>query len=260
MIPDSIFPALALVIGLLLGSFYGVCAFRYLAGTSILKPSRSMCDHCAKPLGPLELVPVLSWLALRGRCRGCGRRVTVKYTLYELASGLWALLLALHFGPGWEWLGHMVLGGMLIVASGIDFESYILPDGLTLTGFPLAMGFAFLRPDLSPADAAWGALAGAGAFKAIQVSYRLLRGRRGLGSGDVKLMLLIGAWIGWQLVPMAVLLGSLAALPVGVFYVRRAKVTGQPPIVPYGPFLSLGAMACALYGQELLDLLLLLTS
>lgn len=254
MIPAQAFPPLAFVLGLVLGSFYSVCVARYASGLSIVRP-RSHCPDCKRTLTPLELVPVLSWLAQRGRCKGCGARVSIRYPLLELISGIWALLLALKLGPGWEWLGHMAVGGVLIVASGIDLDTFLLPDRLTLGGFTLTMSLAFIRPDITPMDAALGAMAGAGAFKLIQVSYRLLRGRDGLGSGDVKLMLLIGAWIGWQLVPMAVLTGSLAALPVGVVFAWRARRTGQPPIVPYGPFLSLGAMACLLHGQELLSLL-----
>ncbi|MFO7595804.1 MAG: A24 family peptidase [Desulfocurvibacter africanus] len=254
MTPDAAFPVLATLLGLILGSFYNVCIARYESGLSILRP-RSHCPLCGRMLGPLELVPVLSWLWQRGRCKGCAERISLKYPLVELLSGLWALLLAIQFGPGWEWLGHMVLGGMLLVASGIDLDNFILPDRLTLSGFPLALGFAALRPDLALSDAAWGAVAGAGAFKLIQVGYKFLRGVDGLGTGDVKLMLLIGAWLGWQLVPMAVLVGSVAALPVGILYALRSKRTGQPAIVPYGPFLSLGAMACVLYGGELLTLL-----
>ncbi len=254
MTPDAAFPLIAALLGLVLGSFYNVCIVRYDSGLSIQRP-RSHCPRCGRTLGPLELVPVLSWVLLRGRCKGCGERISLRYPLVELLSGLWALLLAIQFGPSWYWLGHMVLGGMLLVASGIDLDYFILPDRLTLGGFPLALGFAALRPDLALSDAAWGAVAGAGAFKLIQLGYKALRGVDGLGTGDVKLMLLIGAWLGWQLVPMAVLAGSVAALPVGIVYTLRAKRTGRPAIVPYGPFLSLGAMVCVLYGRELLALL-----
>jgi len=246
---DLAFPAVTFILGLLLGSFYNVCIERYVAGGSVVRP-RSHCPACARTLTPWELVPVLSWLWLRGRCAGCGTRISLQYPLLEIISGIAALLLALRLGPGPAWLGLMALSGLLMVASGIDFKILILPDKLILPGVVLAFIVSTRALGLTVNEAAWGAVAGAGSFKLIQFGYRWLRGREGLGSGDVKLMLLVGALVGWKLLPLAVLLASLTALPAGLWAMRKARLTGEPPLVPFGPFLSLGAMLAALYGEE----------
>lgn len=250
--------AFAGLLGLILGSFYTVCIQRYLLGGSIVGP-RSHCPQCGKPLAPWELVPLLSWLALRGRCAGCRQPIDSLYPAVELASGLWAALLALRFGlltP--PWLAHMAVGGLLIVASGIDLKAYILPDMLTKPGIVLAGCLSVTLLDLTPLDMALGAVTGGGVFQALRLGYRWLRGREGLGGGDVKLMVLLGAWLGWQALPQVLLLASLTAIPLAIVqtFSSGSGDDQDPPIIPFGPFLSLGAMLHVLLGPDILTTLL----
>jgi leader peptidase (prepilin peptidase)/N-methyltransferase len=245
--PDA-FPYAALVLGLVLGSFYNVCVHRYLAEESIVRP-RSKCPACGHQLAWWENIPLLSYLLLRGRCLQCKQAISLRYPAVELASGLWALGLALEFGPTMPFVVHMVVGGILIIASFIDFDSYILPDVLTLPGAAIAFVGAWLWLDISVQESLIGAAAGAGVFLALQQGYRLLKGAEGLGTGDIKLMLLLGALIGWKGLPVAVTWGAILALVASLAYMRKGE-DGLRTMVPFGPFLSLGAMLYVLFGQD----------
>ncbi len=192
-----LYPWLAVALGLLLGSFYNVCVHRWLSGESIVFPG-SKCPHCSHTLAAWENLPVVSFLLLKGRCRACKEPISWRYPVVELVSGLWALGLALKFpldmAPGVEhWvLGvfavHMAVGGMLIVASFIDFDSYLLPDVITLPGTAVALAGAYfvLRPALGTptlTQSLVGMAVGAGLFLVLQLAFRYLKKMEGLGTG-----------------------------------------------------------------------------
>jgi leader peptidase (prepilin peptidase)/N-methyltransferase len=252
--PGPVFGLGALALGLLLGSFYNVCVHRYLAGESIVWPP-SRCPDCGHRLSWWENIPIMSFLALRGRCRNCKAAISLRYPVVEALSGLWALALAVQYGPTWAWLAYMVMGGILIVASFIDLASFILPDILTLPGAALAFLAAVFVLGMDPVQSLLGAGIGAGTFLALQVGYRKLKGIEGLGTGDIKLMLLLGALLGPTALPIVVLGGSLAALAASVFFILQAKARGEgeglKTAIPFGPFLSLGGMLAALYGDAI---------
>ena len=247
----------AAVVGLVLGSFYNVCIHRYITGQSIVFPA-SHCPHCLKKLKAWELVPVLSWLLLRGRCSGCKKPISPRYPIVELISGLWALLLAVKFGFTAPWLVFMVFGGMFIVASAIDFELFILPDIITLPGTVMALVASIFILGLPWKAALIGAAAGAGALWLLMVLYKRLRGVEGMGLGDVKLIALIGGLLGWQALPLVILLAAGSALVGSIVFLalrpgsREGEEGGVGRIaVPFGPFLSFGAMVFILYGHEI---------
>lgn len=247
------FPTVAAVLGLVLGSFYSVCVSRGIAGTSIVRPP-SHCPCCGRGLSWWELVPVISYVLLRGRCAGCGERISLLYPLIELASGAWAWLLAVQFGPTPWFVAFLVLGGLYIVASGIDFQVYLLPNFLTYPAAVLGIGIGVLHPAVGPWPAVLGATAGFGVFWLLATGYRLAKGVDGLGGGDVKLMLSIGGVLGVLGLPYAVLIGSIAALLASPFYVMGQSRNRSMPI-PFGPFLCFGAMVQILYGPALFRLL-----
>lgn len=248
----SAWPVCAAVLGLILGSFYNVCIHRYLTGESIVSPP-SHCPHCKKRLGVAELIPLFSFLYLRGRCAGCGQPISPRYPLVEALSGLWACLLALNFGLSVPFFVYLAFGGLFIVASFIDLAIFILPDVLTLPGAALALPASVLLLGLPWAEAVAGALAGAGLFWLLHLVYRVVRKREGLGLGDVKLMLVIGALIGVKALPLAILWGSLAALLASVAWLKGHRGSLAQVPIPFGPFLSLGAMAYILFGPAFLD-------
>jgi len=243
------FPAFSLVLGLILGSFYNVCIHRYLAGESIGNPPRSKCPKCGHTLSWWENIPLLSYAILGGRCRACKRSISPRYVVVEAVSGLLALALGLKFGPDAKWAVYMVFSGILIVAGFIDLDSYILPDFLTLPGAGLALLCAPVFLDLSVWESLSGAALGAGIFWGIQVAYLRLRGIEGMGTGDIKLMLLLGGLVGIRALPFLIFTGALSALVAGFFYMRKKDAKGMRTAVPFGPFLSLGAMLSILVGD-----------
>ncbi|MCA1943841.1 MAG: prepilin peptidase [Desulfovibrio sp.] len=263
LFPDAVYylsPVFVTVVGLCLGSFYNVCIARYLSGESIVFPG-SKCPVCGHRLRWWENIPLLSFLLLRGRCRGCQGKIHWRYPVVEALNGLWAFLLIqkLPLLPGAEmewlalWSGYMLIGGILIIVSFIDLELYILPDVYVYPGILLTLAFAFFVVDPfygipTFEDALYGAGIGAGLFFALQRLYRLLKGQEGLGTGDIKLMLMLGALVGWRGLPMMILASAFSALLASAIYMRRQK-QGMQTMVPFGPFLSLGAMVYVVAGE-----------
>lgn len=241
------------ILGAVLGSFYAVCVSRFLTGESIISPP-SHCPLCGRRLRPWELVPILSYVLLRGRCAGCKGKIDPLCPLIELTSIIWAVLLCLRIGPTIWFPAYLVLGGLYIIASAIDFKSYILPDILTYPAAVVGFCIGAFRPEIGPLAAAIGAGCGFGLFWILSTAYRRLRGVDGLGGGDVKLMLSVGGAVGWMGLPYAILCGSAAALLASPYYVL-GKGRGRDMPIPFGPFLCLGAMIQLLYGRELFRLL-----
>lgn len=246
---------LAGLLGLVLGSFYNVCVYRWIEEMSLTKPLRSICPKCKAPLVWYDNIPLLGFLMLRGRCRQCSEPISWRYPLLEAVSAAWAVLLAWKYGLGPEFATLIVIGGMFLVASFIDFEVYLLPDVITLPG--AAIGFAasvfVLREgivkDLAM-DAGLGMVMGAGLFYLLGRGYKLLRGVEGLGLGDVKLMLMIGALVGASGLPLTIILGAVSALLASIFYMIRSGSGARTPI-PFGPFLSFACMVYLLWGVEI---------
>lgn len=204
--PEMFIPA-ATLLGLLLGSFYNVCIHRYVSGESILFPP-SHCPHCKQRLRFWELIPVLSYLLLRGQCARCHKPIHIRYPLVELLSGLTSGLLAWRFGPTLAFPVYLVFTGMLIVASGIDLECFILPDGITLGGTVLAVPAAVFALGMDWTDALLGGLVGGGTFLAVLLVFKRLRGVDGMGFGDVKLMLMLGVLCGPLGLPLITLVAG----------------------------------------------------
>lgn len=248
---DALFPWLALILGLVLGSFYTACIHRYLAGQTVLDPPRSYCPECGKQLAWWENIPLLSYLLLRGRCSCAKRRpISARYPAVEALSGALAMAFAVKCGPTPAFLVYLAFSGGLLVASFIDFAEYILPDEITLPGTGLALACAPLFLDVPLFDAALGAILGAGLFWSLQVGYRLLRKEEGMGTGDIKLMALLGALNGWQALPFIVLAGALSALAASLYYLRHTDAQGMKTAVPFGPFLSLAGLLSPLVGER----------
>ena len=247
-----VFIPCATVLGLFLGSFYNVCIYRYLTGESIAYPP-SHCPHCKKNLRFWELIPVLSYLALRGRCARCHAPISFRYPLVELISALIAGLLAWRYGPSPAFWIFFISAGMLIVASGIDFALCILPDTITLGGFVLALPASLYIPGLGWQASLTGALLGGGLFWLVLTLFKRLRGIDGMGLGDAKLMLFLGALCGPLALPLILLVAGISILPFFFLMAQRPNAEAiQQLQLPFGPFLSLGALVHLLAGPEIL--------
>ena len=227
------------LLGLIIGSYLATLALRWPSGEAASQ-GRSRCDGCGKTLGWPDLIPVLSYLARRGRCGRCGVRIDPVHPITELAAALiGAMSLALH--PGLEGLAGAIFGWSLLLLAILDIRHFWLPDRLTLPLIALGVGSAWLFGLPMLGDSLIGALAGFLLLFAINSAYRALRGRDGLGGGDSKMLAAIGAWLGWQMLPFILLLASatgLLAVLIGTLQGRKANATDR---LPFGAFLAVVA-------------------
>jgi leader peptidase (prepilin peptidase) / N-methyltransferase len=245
--PSSI---LLLLIAPFVGSFLGVVVERLPAGRPIAL-ARSSCDHCGATLGARDLVPLLSWLARRGRC-GCGKvRLGAFYPGIELAA-LAVAVSATLVVPGWLLWASLALGWTLLVLAAIDLRHYLLPDALTLPLIAAGLAVAWLIEPARLGDHALGAAAGFIGFAVIAWSYRRLREREGLGRGDAKLLAAGGAWLGWQALPSVVALAAAVALAVALAGALLGAKLGATTRIAFGPYLALAIWLVWLYGPLVL--------
>lgn len=253
-IPIWIFFLIAAVVGLELGGLATIFIQRWIDERPILKPGRSVCPSCEHQLGWRDTVPIVSYFLLKGRCRHCEASIGGQYMLVEISCLAWSLAIAHHFGPGdWlAWIIYLVLGCMLIAGSFIDFETFLLPDRITIGGSVLALGASFLLDMPGWRDALVGASVGGVFFWVLQQCYRLWRKEEGLGTGDVKLMVMIGAMTGLTGLPFTILAAAVTSALASVVYMLRPGGKGLKTRIPFGPFLSLGAMLYILYGEPVM--------
>lgn len=238
-----------LVLGAMAGSFLATLVIRWPLQRSVLA-GRSACDACGRTIGVLDLAPLFSLILLRGKCRACGAAIDPLHVRMELACALTGAA-ALTLAPGLEGLGWALLCWMLIALGVLDYRHFWLPDALT---FPLAfLGFtlAIWVNGVTMADRVLGAAAGYGTLGLIALGYRIVRGREGMGGGDPKLMAAIGAWMGWRVLPLILLIASVTALlAVGADAARGRRVTATRRL-PLGSFLALAALPGWIAGRLL---------
>jgi leader peptidase (prepilin peptidase)/N-methyltransferase len=247
--------AICAVFGLLIGSFLNVVVWRVPRGESVVRPG-SHCPGCDAPIGPLENIPVLSWLALRGRCRHCGMRISVRYPLVELANAALWVGMALHFGAAAELPAYLALASGLLALALIDLDTFLLPNKVLYpTGFvvgALLVGAAAVDDQWN--DLARAALGGAAAFVVFLVIH--LISPRGMGFGDVRLSFVLGmalGWLSWGHVYLGLFLGFVLGAVIGVLLIATGLRTRKDH-VPFGPFLVAGTFIAIFAGTQLLDL------
>jgi leader peptidase (prepilin peptidase)/N-methyltransferase len=267
----AFFTGTVFVLGLLVGSFLNVVIHRlplmmergwqaqckdYLGESpaeqdplTLAKPA-SHCPHCGHKIRFYENIPVLSFLWLRGKCSSCRQAISIRYPLIELLTGVMSAVIAWHFGFGWQAGTALLLTWALIALSMIDAEHQLLPDaitlpflwlGLTLSLFPV---FADMRSSLI------GAIAGYMSLWIVYQLFKLLTGKEGMGFGDFKLLALLGAWLGWQSLPMIILLSSLVgAVLGGAMIAIQGRDRAQP--IPFGPYLAIAGWIALLWGERI---------
>lgn len=237
------------ILGLCVGSFLNVCIYRLPRGQSILSPP-SRCPQCGRTLRWFDNIPVFSWIALRGRCGRCGARISMQYPIVEIVTALVWLLIAWLTPPGWLLASRLVLGTALIVLFMIDLEHQLLPNVITLPGIVVGLAFSFVAPP-GPVDSLIGIVVGGGILYAIAAGYYFLRKEEGMGMGDVKMLAMVGAWLGLKMVLVTFVLSSMLGGLIGVVLIgsRRADMATK---VPFGTMLAVGALVASLYGDSLL--------
>jgi leader peptidase (prepilin peptidase)/N-methyltransferase len=237
------FAVIAIVLAPFIGSFLAVVALRWPQGRGVVA-GRSTCDACGHTLSPIELVPLVSYAALRGRCRHCGGAIDPLHVVMEagvLVLAIWAAFVA----TGFVLVASCVLGWTLLTLSAIDWRTGFLPDILTLPLIAMGLAAAWLFDTQNIWDHVIGAAAGFIGFAALAALYRRLRGRDGLGLGDAKLLAVSGAWLGWMALPSVILFAALLGL---AFVLLRRKPLDAASRIAFGPALALATWIVWLYG------------
>lgn len=211
---------------------------------------RSACPHCGHAITAMENIPLLSWLWLKGRCRACQAPISARYPLVELLTALLSLIVAATFPPGWGLLATLLLTWVLVALTFIDLDKMLLPDQLTL---PLLWGgllFNLTGGFVPLADAVIGAMAGYLVLWSLYWAFKLLTGKEGMGYGDFKLLAALGAWLGWQALPIVLLLSSLVGAFIGIGLILLRNHHQNKPI-PFGPYLAIAGWIALLWGDTI---------
>jgi leader peptidase (prepilin peptidase) / N-methyltransferase len=267
----SVFPWIALVFGLCIGSFLNVVIHRLpkmlerdwraqCAELESREPDkgepynlvvpRSRCPSCARPIRAYENVPLLSWAVLRGKCAGCGARISLRYPAVELVAGLFAAYAAWRFGFTPAAFGAMLLAWTLLAAGVIDLDTQLLPDDLTLPLLWAGLLFNLFGTFATLPSAVIGAVAGYLFLWLIYWAFKLTTGKEGMGYGDFKLLGALGAWLGWQALPLVILLSSVVGALIGISLMVFARHARETPI-PFGPYLAVAGVIGLFWGPEI---------
>ncbi len=208
----------------------------------------SHCPVCEHRIRPWENIPILSWLLLRGRCSACGTRIAPRYPLVEAATAFLSWVAVWHFGPSWQAAAALVLTWGLVALAVIDFDTQLLPDGITLPLLWVGLFLSLFGVFTDSSSAILGAVCGYMSLWLVFHLFRLLTGKEGMGHGDFKLLALFGAWLGWAALPQIILLSAIPGAVFGVGLILSGRQDSQTPI-PFGPFLAIAGWASLIWGQ-----------
>lgn len=249
-LPLGLSTTVAAVFGAVVGSFLNVCIYRLPLGKSIVWPG-SACPHCNRALSWFENVPIAGYVVLRGRCRTCHAGIAIQYPIVEALTAAMFGLAWWYYGPSALLLSRLVLGCALIALFAIDLEHHLLPNVITLPG--IVVGFLFsLVTEPGWMASLIGIAVGGGVLFAIAEAYYRIRHEEGLGMGDVKMLAMVGAFIGWQLTLLTLMMASFTGTIIGVFLIISRR-GGMKYALPFGTFLALGAAVAATVGPSILD-------
>jgi leader peptidase (prepilin peptidase)/N-methyltransferase len=270
------FAAVAGLFGLMVGSFLNVVIHRLpkmmeqdwqcqcaelrgedppVAELLTLAIPRSRCPHCGHQITALENIPILSWLMLRGKCSGCSAPISMRYPVVEAVTGILTAFAAWHFGFGWSAAGAILFVWAMVALTGIDFDTQLLPDSITLPLVWLGLLFNLSGTYTSLSSAVIGAVAGYLSLWSVYWGFKLTTGKEGMGFGDFKLLAAIGAWLGWQMLPLTILLSSFVGAIVGIGLIVLAKRGRNVPI-PFGPYLAAAGLIALFWGKPLTQIYL----
>ncbi len=256
MHPDYILLVPVFIFGAIVGSFLNVVILRLpQPGASVVFPA-SHCPRCKTPLCWYENIPIISWLVLRGRCAHCAATISIQYPVVELLTGLLAMAVVARFGPSVAAVGFFLFCAALVTIIWIDIHHQIIPDVISLPGIVFGLCFSFVSPLVNWQDSLLGLLIGGGFFYLISYSYYLIRKQEGLGGGDIKLLAMLGAFLGWQSLLFIVFASSVSGSIVGLLAMRQQQKGGATRI-PFGPFLAISGLAYLFFHPQINELFLL---
>jgi leader peptidase (prepilin peptidase)/N-methyltransferase len=251
---------LTILFGSIIGSFLNVCIYRIPRNLSIISPS-SRCPSCQSPIRPYDNIPIISYIILRGRCRYCKTPISPRYPLVESLNAILYGLIIWRLGLGWHTLILFAFISSLIVITFIDLDFQIIPDSITLTGIPVGLiGASLILPDpflrgekVGFINSIAGIVSGGGIFLMIALVGEKVFGQEAMGGGDIKLMAMIGAFLGWKSILLTTFAASLIGSIAGIIFMILTK-KGRGLKIPFGPFLALGAFVSLFFGQDILYL------
>ncbi|PCJ31990.1 MAG: prepilin peptidase [Gammaproteobacteria bacterium] len=267
----ELFLTFIIIIGLLVGSFLNVVIYRLpvmmerewheqcaeLKGDApaemekfTLNAPRSRCPHCNHAITAIENIPVISYLALRGKCRQCKTAISARYPIIELLTGVLSGVIAWKFGLEWACLGALLLTWSLIALTFIDVDHQLLPDSITLPLVWLGLSFNLFSTYTDLHSSVIGALAGYLSLWGVFQAFKLVTGKEGMGYGDFKLLAALGAWLGWSFLPSIILLSSLVGATVGILLIVFRQHQRSTPI-PFGPYLAVAGWLSLVWGNEI---------
>jgi len=241
----------SIIFGAMVGSFLNVCILRLPKNESIVTPG-SHCPYCKKPIQFYDNIPLISYFLLRGRCRCCKKPISIQYPLVEGITAIGSFLLFLKYGPSLSYLIYFFFLDGLIVITVIDLYHQIIPDVVSIPGIGVGLLSSLIIPHHTLLNSLMGILLGGGSLFLVATLYRWLFKREGMGGGDIKLLAMIGAFLGWKAVILAILLSSLVGSIVGIV-IMVFKGKNFKYAIPFGPFLSFGAVMALFYQNEIIS-------
>lgn len=255
-------PIFFFIYGTILGSFFNVLIYRIPAGISIITPGSS-CPKCKKPVTALENIPIISWLLLKGKCSGCKTKISIRYPLVELGTGLFSLLIWYQLlnpfimPEKMVWIYIVELYRLLVLLilipiSIIDIEHYIIPDSITLGGLILSFIVSFIPGNLTPIESLIGLFTGGGILYGMGLIGEIFLKKESMGGGDVKFLAFIGALWGWKIAVTSIFLGAFAGAFIGLILIAIKK-SSRETMIPFGPFLALGIVLSVFWGDQIVE-------
>jgi len=241
---------LIFILGLIVGSFNNVCIYRIPRNESIVYPA-SHCPNCRTKIKPVDNIPLLSYILLKGRCRNCKSKISIQYPIVELLTGLTYLIIYLIYGLSIQSLVYIILSSALIIIAFIDLQKQIIPDIISLPGIVIGLILSFIVPYIAFINSALGALVGGGIILIIAWVGSIIFKKEAMGGGDVKLAAMIGAFLGWRYMVISLFLGFFLGALAGIFLIL-SKIKRKEDMVPFGPFIALGSIITLLCGEKII--------
>jgi leader peptidase (prepilin peptidase)/N-methyltransferase len=242
---------LVFVLGLIVGSFSNVCIYRIPRNESVIYPA-SHCPKCRTKIKPVDNIPLLSYILLKGRCRNCGSKISIQYPVVEFLTGLIYLIIYLTYGLSIQSLVYIILSSALIIIAFIDLQEQIIPDVISLPGIVVGLILSFIVPYISFINSALGALVGGGIILIIAGVGSIIFKKEAMGGGDVKLTAMIGAFLGWRYTIISLFLGFFLGALTGIILIMT-KIKKREDAIPFGPFIVLGSIITFLCGEKIIN-------
>ena len=236
------------LLGLILGSFINVCLCRIPLKQSIIHPS-SKCPQCGEKIRFYDNIPLISYIALLGKCRHCRQPISIRYPIVELLMGFLSIALFNRYHLSYQYFLFLIFSTSLVIIGLIDLRHQIIPDIISLPGILFGLAVSIIFSHITWYDSLIGIIGGGGVFYLVAYVFERLTGKEGMGGGDIKLLAMIGAWMGWKAVPFVILFSSLIGIIIGggsLLLLRQGLQTK----IPFGPFLALGALLYLFFGSD----------